>query len=87
MNNSVQSTFRTTGKRAAHSQDVELALAVMCALQKPGEQLSVRTIAEVTGLSHNAPHLIEKRALRKLQTALADFRGQAALNLPQGFAA
>lgn len=61
---------RSTAANPSRNRGVELALAVMCALQRPGERVSHRAIAEVTGLSHGGSHFIERRALRKLRTAL-----------------
>ena len=57
------------------SLDVDLALAVMCCIQKPGEQVSSLTIGEVTGLSHSAAFQIEQRALKKLRRRLRVDRG------------
>ena len=52
------------------NQEIDLALAVLCAIQKPGEVVSVRTIAEVTGMSHEGPRAIERRALKKFRRKL-----------------
>lgn len=72
----VHTTFsRQAGKgSAAQSRDVDLALAVMCAIQIPGERVPTKTIAEVTGMSHSAPFYIEKRALRKLRHRLREMK-------------
>lgn len=47
--------------------EIDLALAVMCALQLPGQCLKHRDIAEVTGLSHGGPFAIEQAALKKIR--------------------
>lgn len=64
-----KSTFgRGTG--AAVSREVDLALAVMCSIQKPGEAVSSNVISEVAGMSHSAAWQIEQRALKKLRRRL-----------------
>lgn len=52
------------------NHEVDLMLAVMCCLLQPGQRVSRNVIAELTGLSHGGPFMIEKRALRKLRTRL-----------------
>lgn len=52
------------------SRDIDLALAVMCALLQPGERVPYDVIAEVTGMSHGGPWAIEKSALRKIRNRL-----------------
>ena len=56
--------------RKERQKEIDLGLAVMCALLQPGECVSHTTIAEVTGMSHGGAFMIEKRALRKLQFKL-----------------
>lgn len=60
------------GPRKTPEQDheVDLALAVMCVVAKPGACYSRNIIAEVTGLGHGGPWAIEQRALKKLRTRL-----------------
>lgn len=54
-------------RTATCEEDIDLALAVLCALIRPGERLTYRQISEVTGLSHGGPYMIEQAALRKLR--------------------
>lgn len=54
-------------RTAKSEEDVDLALAVMCAMQSPGECFSYQVIAAVTGMSHGGPCYIEREALKKLR--------------------
>lgn len=58
----------------ARNAEIDLALAIMCALQRPGETFTNRTIGEVTGMSHGGASHIEKAALRKLRRRLSLLR-------------
>lgn len=66
----VRSKHGNKSHAAAHSKDIDLALAVACALIRPGQCLSYRAIAEITGMSHGGPYVIGQRALKKLRTRL-----------------
>jgi alkylated DNA nucleotide flippase Atl1 len=55
---------------AAKARDIDLALAVACALVQPGQCLSYRAIAEITGMSHGGPYVIGQRALKKMRKRL-----------------
>jgi len=61
-------------KRNVFSKDrnhhIDLALAVMCALQAPGQCVAQEVINEITGLSHGGTHAIIQRALMKLRRRL-----------------
>ncbi len=61
---------RHATRDAAREHEIDLALAVMCALQEPGQVVSSRAIADVTGMSHGGPWSIEKVALKKLRNRL-----------------
>lgn len=52
------------------NERIDLALAVMCAVQKPGEIVPRDIIADVTGMSHGGPWMIEQRALKKIRRKL-----------------
>lgn len=54
-------------RASARNCEIDLALAIMCALLRPGESVPYHVIAEVTGMSHGGPYAIEQRALRKLR--------------------
>lgn len=53
--------------------DIDVGLAVLCSLMRPGESLSDRDIAYVCNCSRNAIYIIEKRALRKMRVKLNRF--------------
>lgn len=57
-------------RSAERNHEIDLVLAVMCCLLQPGQRISRNVIAELTGLSHGGPFMIEQRALRKLRTRL-----------------
>jgi len=50
------------------SRVVDAKLRAMLRKAEPGEPHSLREIADGTGISHQAVHQIEQRALRKLRT-------------------
>jgi hypothetical protein len=52
------------------NERIDLVLAVMCAIQLPGECVPRDVIADLTGMSHGGPWAIEQRALKKLRTRL-----------------
>jgi hypothetical protein len=58
------------GERHFTQSDVDLALAVLCALRRPGETLSLPTIAHVVGMSTEGVRQIQERALKKLRNKL-----------------
>jgi hypothetical protein len=64
----VATTHSRNVRDPKRNEEIDLALAVMCAIQKPGECLTHRTIAAVTGMGHAGPYMIEQRALRKLRS-------------------
>lgn len=79
------SAVRATIKNAAVNPEVDLALAVMCAITPPGVSWTRDAIAEVTGMSHGGPYMIEQRALMKLRkkfryTTESRFGRELALN-------
>lgn len=47
--------------------EVDVTLAVLCRLQRPGACVPGRVIGKLCGLSHAGIHAIEQRALRKLR--------------------
>ena len=47
---------------------IDAKLRAMLRKAEPGEPHSLREIADGTGISHQAVHQIEQRALRKLRT-------------------
>ena len=59
-------------KDEERNKEIDLALAVMCAIRKPGETTTTRVIAEITGMSHEGPRVIEQRALKKLRKRLGN---------------
>lgn len=54
--------------------EIDLHLAVMCAVQVPGQCVSHEAINQVTGLSHFGSNAIERRALAKLGRRLVGLR-------------
>ena len=50
--------------------NIDLGLAVASAVSPPGTQWSAQELAEVCGCSRKRIHQLERRALRKLRTAL-----------------
>ena len=50
------------------SRVIDAKLRAMLRKAEPGEPHSLREIADGTGISHQAVHQIEQRALRKLRT-------------------
>ncbi len=58
------------GERHFTQSDVDLALAVLCALRRPGETLSLPTIAHVVGMSTEGVRQIQERALKKMRNKL-----------------
>jgi len=60
---SVASKFGHTTSSKERDQEIDLALAVMCCLQRPGERVPYAVIAEITGLSHGGPFMIEQAAI------------------------
>ena len=72
MANSIPCQFvaRHATRSPERNRQVDLALAVMCRLQQPGERVPHRIIAEVTGLAHSGVAAIERRALVKLRQRL-----------------
>lgn len=69
--NTMRSSFGGSIYDAHRNSEVDLALAIMCALVRPGECVTHRTIAEVTGMSHGGSYMIELRALKKLRNRLS----------------
>ena len=49
------------------SRVIDAKLRAMLRKAEPGETYSLREIADGTGISHQAVHQIEQRALRKLR--------------------
>ena len=47
--------------------NIDIGLAVLCALVNPDQTLSIRNISDVCCCHPNAIHRIEKRALEKLR--------------------
>lgn len=66
----VATTLSRDVRDPKRNEEIDLALAVMCAIQKPGECLTHRAIAAVTGMGHAGSYMIEQRALRKIRTKL-----------------
>ncbi len=62
--------MRATVRNAGRNVDVDLALAVMCAITPPGVTWTRDAIAEITGMSHGGPYAIEARAIMKLRRRL-----------------
>ena len=62
----------THGRRRPPGRDreIDLVLAVMCCLLQPGQCIPRNVIAEMTGMSHGGPFMIEQSALKKLRTRL-----------------
>ncbi len=52
--------------------EVDLGLAVMCALQYPGQKIRHEVIADITGMTREGSMHIEHRALLKLRRALGE---------------
>jgi hypothetical protein len=50
--------------------ELDLTLAVMCALLNPGECVPHHVIAEITGMSRFYSRFIEQRALEKIRRML-----------------
>ena len=57
-------------RSAERQREIDLTLAVMCCLLQPGQCVPRTVIAELTGMSHGGPFMIEQTALRKLRTRL-----------------
>ena len=58
----------------ARRREIDLGLAVLCALIRPGESLTPDLIGEITGLSSAGVRHIERVAVRKLRRRVAAFR-------------
>lgn len=58
--------IRRNSKSRSHdeNQEIDLVLAVLCVLFR-GVPMTYRDIAELTGMSHGGPYVIEQRALKK----------------------
>jgi DNA-directed RNA polymerase specialized sigma subunit len=52
------------------SQRIDLGLAIIAAVRRPGESLTLRDMAEICGCSKSAIWLIERAALKKLRRAI-----------------
>jgi len=57
-------------RTAEENREIDLSLAVMCAVQIPGECVPRDVIAEITGMSHGGPWAIEQRAMMKIRKKL-----------------
>jgi len=47
--------------------NIDIGLSVLCAVQRPGETLTHKDIADVCLCNHNSIHQLEQRALKKLR--------------------
>ncbi len=65
----VRSIDGKTTRSVEEDAEIDLALAVLC-VRFPGRVFTIREIAEITGMSHGGPYVIEQRALKKLRTAM-----------------
>ena len=74
----VVSSYGNATSNPKRNFEIDLALAIMCALQRPGERFSSRTIARVTGLSHAGPEAIVSAALKKLRPRCRNLRRELA---------
>lgn len=61
---------KTTRGTLSKSQRIDLGLAVIAAVRRPGESLTLRDMAEICGCSKSAIWLIERAALNKLRRAI-----------------
>ena len=59
-----------TRRKGDRDREIDLALAIMCTLQRPGECIPHRIIAEIIGMAHSGPWSIEQTALRKVRNQL-----------------
>lgn len=74
----VVSAYGAATSDPERNREIDLALAVMCALQRPGQRFSSRIIAQVTGLSHAGPEAIVQAALKKLRPRCRNLRRELA---------
>ena len=63
-----------TAASTATGPHIDLGLALLSMLRKPGERLSLTDIAAWRDCSHQSIARIEARALRKLRERLAEHR-------------
>lgn len=47
--------------------EIDVTLAMLCRVRRPGVEIPGRIIGEICGMSHAGVHAIEQRALRKLR--------------------
>ena len=65
----------TTGRIRGKGARLDLGLALLSLLRKPGERLTLTDIAAWCGCPHQTIGRIEQRALRKLRAGLAAHPG------------
>jgi hypothetical protein len=67
----MKARFRRNVFSKERQQEIDLSLAVMCALQYPGQRVKAEVINEITGMSHGGAHAIIQRALMKLRKRIS----------------
>ncbi len=54
----------------AANRDIDLALSIICIVSERGQTLTQYEIARLCGCSRNYIHIIERRALKKLEAII-----------------